>query len=96
MKKIVDYIKRYRPPKFMIYFIFLVPIVFSYIKNAKLDNDIWFLLNHGRYVFEHGIVYIEPFSIHNNLNFVMQQWLSSSIFWIIYKYFGLTYTYASL
>lgn len=88
MKKIVDYIKRYRPPKFMIYFIFLVPIVFSYIKNAKLDNDIWFLLNHGRYVFEHGIVYIEPFSIHNNLNFVMQQWLSSSIFWIIYKYFG--------
>jgi len=53
-----------------------------------LDNDTWFLLNSGRYVMEHGLPYIEPFSIHENLDFVLQQWLTDVIFWNIYDKFG--------
>lgn len=53
-----------------------------------LDNDIWFLFNSGRYVMNYGIPYIEPFTIHLNMEFVMQQWLSSVIFWITYDNFG--------
>ena len=53
-----------------------------------LDGDCWFLLNHGRYAVEHGIPHIEPFTIHENFAFVMQQWLTSAIFWEIYKYFS--------
>lgn len=53
-----------------------------------LDNDVWFLLNSGRYVLNHGIPYIEPFSIHENLEFVMQQWLTDVIFWKIYEFSG--------
>jgi len=55
----------------------------------EIDNDGWFLLNHGRYVLEYGIPYVEPFTIHENFSFVMQQCLSSLIFWEIYKYFGI-------
>ena len=53
-----------------------------------LDNDCWFLLNHGRYAVEQGIPHIEPFTIHENFAFVMQQWLTSVIFWEIYQYFS--------
>ena len=53
-----------------------------------LDNDIWFLLNSGRYVLQHGIPTIEPFTMHPNFHFVMQQWLSATIFWSIYAKFG--------
>ena len=56
--------------------------------SSTLDNDCWFLLNHGRYVMEHGIPHIEPFTIHENFSFVMQQWLTGVIFWEIYKCFG--------
>lgn len=64
-------------------------IFFVYFVNYNLDNDTWFLLNHGRYIYEFGIPYIEPFTIHENLNFVMQQWLSSLIFYIFYNFFGI-------
>lgn len=53
-----------------------------------LDNDTWFLLNSGRYVMNHGIPSIEPFSIHQNMEFVMQQWLTDVIFWNTYEKFG--------
>lgn len=55
--------------------------------DSELDNDCWFLFNHGRYVIEQGIPYIEPFTIHENFAFVMQQWLTGVVFWEIYQYF---------
>ena len=53
-----------------------------------LDNDIYFLLNDGKYVMQYGIPHIEPFTMHTNMHFVMQQWLSSVIFWQLYHHFG--------
>lgn len=53
-----------------------------------LDNDTWFLLNSGRYVMNNGIPHIEPFSIHENMEFVMQQWMTDVIFWNIYDRLG--------
>jgi len=53
-----------------------------------IDNDTWFLLNSGRYVMEHGLPFIEPFSMHENLDFVLQQWLTDVIFWNIYSRVG--------
>lgn len=64
-------------------------MLFVYLKNYQLDNDGWFLLNHGRYVFNHGIPYVEPFTIHKELSFVMQQWLSSLFFYLFYHFFGI-------
>lgn len=52
------------------------------------DNDIWFILNSGRYVVQHGIPHIEPFTLHEGFSFVMQQWLSGVIFWGAYSFLG--------
>jgi hypothetical protein len=52
--------------------------------GKTLNNDIWFILNCGRYVIQNGIPYMEPFTIHEGLSFVMQQWLTSVIFWMSY------------
>ena len=69
-----------------------LPMVFIFLGllfiSSRLDNDVWFLLNSGRYVVEQGIPYIEPFTLHQNLKFLMQQWLSAVIFWETYSLFG--------
>lgn len=54
----------------------------------SFNDDIWFLLNSGRYVLENGIPFIEPFTIHKGFEFVMQQWLSACIFWLTYSKLG--------
>jgi len=59
-----------------------------FLIQIKLDNDIWFLLNSGRYVLQHGIPYTEPFTLHPQMSFVMQQWLSDVIFWCTYSKLG--------
>jgi hypothetical protein len=56
--------------------------------RRALDNDTWFLLNSGRFVMNNGIPHIEPFSIHGNMEFVMQQWLTDVFFWNIYNRVG--------
>lgn len=56
--------------------------------GVNLDNDIWFLLNHGRYIVENGFPVIEPFSIHENFEFIVQQWLFSVIVHYAYTLMG--------
>ena len=59
-----------------------------FLIQIKLDNDIWFLLNSGQYVLQYGIPFVEPFTMHHQMSFVMQQWLSGVIFWGIYSKLG--------
>lgn len=70
------------------YLLYLLPFIFFISNPWFIDNDSWFLLNHGRYVLENGFPTIEPFTIHENMSFVMQQWLFSTILWIIKNKFG--------
>lgn len=65
-------------------FMFLPILVISW----NLDNDTWFLLNHGRYIWQNGIPHIEPFTIHTDMQFVMQQWLFSTLLWVMYDKIG--------
>ncbi len=83
MKRINNFIKNN-----WYYFLFIIPLVNIFIANRHPTNDIWFLLNNGRYVLNHGIPSIDPFTIHEGLNYVMQQWLSSVIFYFIYHKLG--------
>lgn len=71
--------------KAIILWILFIPCI---LISQKLNNDIWFLLNNGRYVFQYGIPHIDPFTIHKGLSYVMQQWFSSVIFWAVYSKFG--------
>ncbi len=70
------------------YIFLLVPLFFICVINIRPDNDIWFLLNNGRYIFQHGIPKVDPFTIHEGLDYIMQQWLTSAIFWKVYDFFG--------
>lgn len=88
MKRLIDKIKNYRPAKHICFLYFFVPLFVCALSKIDRENDIWFLLNHGKYVLEHGFPTIEPFSMHQGFSFVMQQWLSAVIFYIIYDFFG--------
>ncbi len=72
-----------------IFLLFIFPLITIAANNINPDNDVWFLLNGGRYVLEHGIPYIDPFTIHEGLSFVMQQWLVNVIFFVLYEYLGI-------
>ncbi len=88
MKNLFMKIKTYHPPKYICLLYFFVPIFICTISNLAKENDIWFLLNHGEYVLKYGFPIIEPFSMHQGFSFVMQQWLTSVIFYLGYHYFG--------
>ena len=71
--------------------IFLLLLLYlpCFFLHTDLDNDIWFLLNSGRYVLQNGIPYIEPFSMHQNMSFIMQQWFTAVIYWGAYSKLGI-------
>jgi hypothetical protein len=83
-KKLMKVSTNYKEYK-LLYLLLYIPCLLT---NGKLNSDIWFILNSGRYVFKNGIPHIEPFTIHEGMSFVMQQWLSAIIFWINYSTFG--------
>lgn len=66
---------------------FFIPVAVMLIRD--LDNDTWFMLNHGRYILQNGLYpEYEPFTVHSELHFTFQKWLACVIYWIIYKYTG--------
>lgn len=72
--------------KALILFILFIPCI---LISQTVNSDLWFILNNGRYVLKNGIPHIDPFSMHQGFEYVMQQWLSSVIFWTIYSRLGL-------
>lgn len=56
--------------------------------SLNLDNDCWFLLNHGAYIVEQGFPTVEPFTIHAEFAFIIQQWLFDVILYFLYTTFG--------
>ena len=52
------------------------------------QSDTYFVMNIGRHVLENGLPHVDPFTIHENLKLVAQQWLSGIFFWEAYKFWG--------
>ena len=81
----LDNFINWSPPKILvgaILFIFSLLITFMFF---KLDNDFWFIVNTGKYIINNGFPTIEPFTIHTDLAFIVQQWLTDVIFYFIYN-----------
>ena len=72
-------------------FLLFIPCLFI---RLKFDSDTYWLVNSGRYVLSHGIPHIDPFTLHHGLHLVMQQWLSATIFALIYDILGSPFLYA--
>lgn len=61
------------------------PLLFT---GVCMNNDFWFIINHGRYILRHGFTSIEPFTVHEGLAFSFEKWLTSITFYKIYDWFG--------
>ena len=85
--KIKNILKNYHPSKKTLFLYFNIPLLLVLIWAVSY-NDIWFLLNHGRYILNNGFPTIEPFTVHNDFVFIIQQWLSSVIFYLSYSLLG--------
>lgn len=80
LKKIYNAIKKYNPSKEKCLLYFLIPII-VFIFAFEYQDDLWFILNYGKYIVHNGFPVIEPFTIHLGLDFIIQQWLSSVLFY---------------
>lgn len=90
--KFKQMIKKYHnwtPSKLLIMVMLILPIVIYSFKEFNLDNDFWFLINTGKYIINNGFPHIEPFTMHNDFNFIVQQWLTDIIFYKIYSEFNI-------
>lgn len=87
-KKVTIKLKNYRPAKPLAFLFFFIPIFVAFSRALFLDNDFWFLVNTGKYIVYHGFPTIEPFTIHQNFSFIVQQWLTDVIYYYIHLYLG--------
>lgn len=71
-----------------LYLLFVIPFLFVCFGNKIPNTDIWFILSLGKYVFSNGVPNVDPFTMHEGLSYIMQQWGSSSIMWKVYDIFG--------
>lgn len=74
--------------KYYQFFLLLIPAIYISKNYQRLDNDAWFILNTGRYILKHGFFYIDPFTIHEGLHMIVQQWLTAVIYWSTFHYLG--------
>lgn len=88
-KQIIKKYHNWKPPKYLCLVLLLLPIVVYSFIPFKVDNDFWFLINTGKYITNNTFPHIEPFTIHNNFNFIAQQWLTDIIFYKIYINFNM-------
>lgn len=55
-----------------------------------LDNDVWFMIAHGNYLFENGFKFptTEILTVHDTIGFSLEKWLSCVLFAGVYNLFG--------
>lgn len=88
ISKIILIFKNYHPSKWEALSFLIIPIFIGILCSLDLDNDTWFILNYGRYIINHGFPTIDPFTIHEGLNLVIQQWSTDIIFYTAYEHLG--------
>lgn len=88
LKKLVNSIKNYHPSKWEAFCFFIIPFLVGLLTSSGFDGDIWFLLNYGRYILNHGFPTVDFFTIHEGLHLVIQQWLTDIIFYQSYQLLG--------
>lgn len=57
--------------------------------NLNPNNDMWWMISTGRYIVENGeIPTINPFTIHDGYEIIVQQWLTAVFNYEVYIHFG--------
>ena len=87
--KLITKFKNWNPSIYATILLLTIPFFYFALKDFKLDNDFWFLINTGKYILNNGFTIIEPFTIHSDFAFIPQQWLTCIIFYLIYTKLGM-------
>lgn len=74
--------------KHICYILLILACINALATTYTGECDIWFMFSHGRYVLSNGFPHTDFLTMHSNLHFVMQQWISSVVFYLSYKYLG--------
>ena len=85
MKNFFEY---YRKQKYIYYLLFFLPLIVVCCLDLFTGPDFWFLHEYGKHIVSSGVAHTDFLSMHSGLHLVMQQWLSSVIFYLIYHCFG--------
>lgn len=93
MKKIIQKYKNYHPSKWEALTFLLIPIFIGLLTSMNTDNDIWFLINTGKYILKNRFPTVDPFSFHQGLHLVVQQWIPDVLFYKIFELFSKTGIY---
>ena len=65
-----------------------IMIIFCAV-NLNPNNDMWWMISTGRYIVENGeIPTINPFTIHDGYEIIVQQWLTAVFNYEVYIHFG--------
>lgn len=80
--------EQFRIPLWCKILILAVPVIISFFQLRLLDNDFYFLYSTGEYIVNHGFPHTDILSMHSSMKLVVQQWLSSVIFYFSYHIFG--------
>lgn len=74
----------------------LLPVIVSFFQLRTLDNDFFFLYPTGKYIVNNGFPHTDMLSMHSNMKIIVQQWLSTVIFYFSYSRLGETGVFALL
>ena len=75
-------------PRWLIAVLLIIPIVLACFQTRIIDNDFYFLYPTGEYIVKHGFPHTDILSMHTTMKIVVQQWLSSVLFYFTYSQFG--------
>jgi len=71
-------------------FFLLVPVFSTFFVQNALDNDFYFLYPTGEYILNNGFPHTDFLSMHSSMEIIVQQWLSSVIYYCLHSLFGKT------
>lgn len=71
-------------------FFLLVPVITGLFHQNTIDNDFFFLYPTGEYIVNNGFPHTDFLSMHSSMNIIVQQWLSSVIYYYLQSLFGKT------
>ena len=90
MNKVKKFIKDNKLVIFCILLLNFILMVIFY--RTKLNAvDLFYLIPQGKYILNNGIYHIDPFSIHNGLHVVVQNYMSSCLFYLISLYIKISF-----
>ena len=87
MNKFKKFFKDNKLLIFCILFLNFILMNLKYVKGLQ-TIDLFYLIPQGRYILNNGIYHIDPFSIHSGLHVVVQNYMSSCLFYLIFKVFS--------